>query len=314
MPGTRPGMTANMFTLAHLSDVHLAPLPTPRVSELINKRLTGYINWRLKRHLVHRRDVLDALVDDLKAQAPDHIAVTGDIANIALEEEFARGRKWLQELGSRNDVSFVPGNHDAYVRQAFRYAPQWAPYMTGDDGAVGFPYVRRRGPLALIGLSTGISTAPFMATGRLGAAQIKALGPLLDTLKAEGLFRVVLIHHPPVSKAKSHKRLLDAWALLEAIAAHGAELLLHGHDHLHMLNWLDGPGGTRVPAVGVPSASAAPGMAHDAATYNLYRVDGAPGAWRCTMTSRGMSANGAIVESAPVDLRVVPAKAGTQTR
>ena len=55
--------------------------------------------------------------------------------------------------------------------------------------------------------------------------------------------------------------------------------MLHGHDHVHMLNWLDGPDGTRVPAVGVPSASAAPGMSKDAAAYNLYAIDGAPGAW-----------------------------------
>ena len=213
-----------------------------------------------------------------------------------------RGRKWLQQLGSRNDVSFVPGNHDAYVRQAFRYAPQWAPYMTGDDGAVGFPYVRKRGPLALIGLATAIATPPFMATGRLGKAQSDALGPLLDELKTEGLFRVILIHHPPVTKAAEHKRLLDAWALVETIAAHGAELLLHGHDHLHMLNWLKGPAGTRVPAVGVPSASAAPGLSHDAAAYNLYRVDGAPGAWRCEMVSRGFADGGRIVESTPVSL------------
>jgi 3',5'-cyclic AMP phosphodiesterase CpdA len=162
--------------------------------------------------------------------------------------------------------------------------------------------VRRRGPLALIGLSTGVSTAPFMATGRLGEAQIKALGPLLDALKTEGLFRTILIHHPPVSKAESHKRLLDAWALLETVAAHGAELLLHGHDHLHMLNWLAGPAGTRVPAVGVPSASAAPGTAHDAAAYNLYAIDGAAGAWTCTMVSRGIGERGAIIEGAAVTL------------
>ena len=290
------------FTLAHLSDVHLAPLPTPRVGELLNKRVTGYINWLRKRRRVHDRSVLDFLVDDLMEQAPDHIAVTGDIANIALEEEFVRGRKWLQQLGSFKDVSFVPGNHDAYVRQAVRYAPQWAPYMTGDNGVVGFPYVRRRGPIALVGLSTAIATAPFMATGRLGEAQVKALGPLLDALKAEGLFRVILIHHPPVTEAQSHKRLLDAWALVETIAGHGAELLLHGHDHLHMLNWLTGPGGTRVPAIGVPSASSAPGLSHDDAAYNLYRIDGAPGAWTCTMTSRGIVPGGGIAERAPVSL------------
>ena len=291
-----------MFTLAHLSDVHLAPLPRPRLGDLMGKRLTGYINWLRKRRRVHDSGVLNALVDDLNAQAADHVAVTGDLANIALEEEFARGRKWLQQLGSFTTVSFVPGNHDAYVRQAVRYAPQWAPYMTGDNGAVGFPYLRRRGPVALIGLSTAIATAPFMATGRLGTAQIDAVVPMLDKLKAEGLFRVILIHHPPVTQAPSHKRLLDAWALVETIAAHGAELLLHGHDHVHMLNWLNGPGGTRVPAVGVPSASAAPGQSHDDAAYNLYGIDGAPGAWRCTMTTRGMVAGGRIVERPPVAL------------
>jgi 3',5'-cyclic AMP phosphodiesterase CpdA len=290
------------FTLAHLSDPHLAPLPQPRIGELFNKRITGYINWRRKRHLVHQRAVLDALVDDLEAQAPNHIAVTGDIANIALEEEFVRGRKWLQELGSINDVSFVPGNHDAYVRQAFRYAPQWAPYMSGDGGAVGFPYVRRRGPLALIGLSTGVSTAPFMATGWLGRAQLEALAARLAALKQEGLFRVVLIHHPPVSAAGWHKRLTDAEALRAVIARHGAELILHGHDHRAMLNWLEGPDGARVPAVGVPSASAAPGTTHDAAAYNLYRIDGEAGAWRCDMLSRGMNAEGGIGEVGRLDL------------
>jgi len=291
-----------VFTLAHLSDLHLSPLPRPRLSELMNKRITGYINWLRKRRFLHDRAVLETLIEDLKDQAPDHIAITGDIANIALEEEFVRGRNWLQHLDSFKSVSFVPGNHDAYVRHAVRYAPQWAPWMTGDDGLVGFPYVRRRGPIALIGLSTAIATPPFMATGRLGEAQIKALGPLLDKLKTEGLFRVILIHHPPVTKAAEHKRLLDAWALVETIAAHGAELLLHGHDHLHMLNWLKGPAGTRVPAVGVPSASAAPGLSHDAAAYNLYRVDGAPGAWRCEMVSRGFADGGRIVESTPVSL------------
>ena len=291
-----------MFTLAHLSDLHLSPLPRPRLGELMNKRITGYINWLRKRRFLHDRAVLETLIEDLKDQAPDHIAITGDIANIALEEEFVRGRNWLQHLDSSKTVSFVPGNHDAYVRHAVRYAPQWAPWMTGDDGLVGFPYVRRRGPIALIGLSTAIATPPFMATGRLGEAQIKALGPLLDKLKTEGLFRVILIHHPPVTKVAEHKRLVDAWALVETIAAHGAELLLHGHDHLHMLNWLKGPAGTRVPAVGVPSASAAPGMSHDAAAYNLYRVDGAPSAWRCEMVSRGFADGGRIVESTPVTL------------
>ncbi len=203
--------------------------------------------------------MLAKIVADLRMQVPDHIAVTGDIANIALEQEFERGRKWLQNLGALRDVSFVPGNHDAYVPKAVRYAPAWAPYMSADDGAAGFPYLRRRGPLALIGLSTAMPTPLFMATGRLGAAQLKRFADMLAALAHESLFRVVLIHHPPVSPRPASKRMDDSAEFLRVIAAHGAELVLHGHDHLHMLNWLAGPNGARVPAVGVPSASAAPG-------------------------------------------------------
>jgi 3',5'-cyclic AMP phosphodiesterase CpdA len=285
------------FTLAHLSDPHLAPLPQPDWRELIGKRATGYFNWRRRRRFIHDADVLATIVADLKAQRPDHIAVTGDIANIASAAEFRAGRAWLDSLGDASNVSFVPGNHDIYVRRATAYAAGlWGDHMRGDDGAAEFPYLRRRGPAALIGLSSGVPTAPLMATGWVGARQLARFKTLLETIKGEGLFRVVLIHHPPVSKAARHKRLRDAAALLRVIAEHGADLLLHGHDHLAILNWLEGPGGTRVPAVGVPSASAAWGTSKNAAGYNLYSIDGTSGDWRCEMICRGIDAAGAVTE------------------
>jgi 3',5'-cyclic AMP phosphodiesterase CpdA len=286
-----------VFLLAHLSDPHLAPLPAPHWSKLINKRLTGYLNWQRKRRFIHDAGVLAKIVADLIAQKPDHIAVTGDLANIALPEEFTRGRAWLEGLGTPQNVSLVPGNHDAYVRRGVKYAAQrWGAYMSGDGGGDGFPYLRQRGPLALIGMSTAVPTALGLATGRLGAKQLAALADMLNTLKRENLFRVVLIHHPPVSQARWYKLLRDAPALKHVIAAHGAELLLHGHDHLAMLNWLEGPNGTRVPAVGVPSASAAPGTAKNAAGYNLYAIDGSGGAWTCEMIARGITSNGDVNE------------------
>jgi 3',5'-cyclic AMP phosphodiesterase CpdA len=286
-----------MFTLAHLSDPHLAPLPKPRWSELIGKRVTGYINWQRKRRFIHDPAVLAQIVADMKAQGCDHIAVTGDIANIALAAEFPRGRDWLESLGSPRDVTFVPGNHDVYVQEAASFAArQWGANMSDDDGVGGFPFLRRRGPLALIGLSTGVPTAPFLATGWIGTKQLAGLAAILNQLKNENLFRVLLIHHPPVSEAARHKRLLDAPVLLRVIAAHGADLVLHGHDHVHMINWLNGPNGSRVPAVGVPSASAVSGKAKDAAAYHLYRIEGSCGAWNCELISRGIGANGEIVQ------------------
>jgi 3',5'-cyclic AMP phosphodiesterase CpdA len=101
------------FTLAHLSDPHLPPLPKPRLSELAGKRVLGYVNWTRNRHKYQRREVLDALVADMKAQGPDHIAVTGDLVNLALEAEFAPARAWLEGVGPPDRVTTIPGNHDA---------------------------------------------------------------------------------------------------------------------------------------------------------------------------------------------------------
>lgn len=286
-----------MFTLAHLSDPHLAPLPAPGWTELIGKRVTGYINWQRRRRFIHDPAALAAIIADIKANTPDHIAVTGDIANIGLANEYPPGRDWLESIGSTHDVTFVPGNHDVYVREAGIFAQRlWGKYMADDAGESGFPFVRRRGPVALIGLSTGVPTAPFLATGWLGAKQLAGLALSLNALKNEELFRVILIHHPPLSESGRSKALLDAPVLKRIIAAHGADLLLHGHDHLHMINWLEGPNGTRVPAVGVPSASAAPGTSRDAAAYNLYRIDGARGAWKCELISRGLTSSGEVVQ------------------
>lgn len=283
-----------MFTLAHLSDPHLAPLPRPARRELIGKRVTGYFNWQRKRRFIHDPAVLRRVIGDLKTTATEHIAITGDFANIALPEEFENLRRWLPGLGPQYDLTVIPGNHDVYVPGALEMMREaTADSMRGDDTSAEFPFVRRRGEVALVALNTGVPTPPLMATGRLGEDQLARLARLLPALKDERLFRVVLIHHPPESDAPRHKRLIDARDFKAVIARHGAELILHGHDHIHQLHWLIGPEG-RVPAVGVPSASAAPGKSVDAGGYNLYRVDGAAGAWRCEMEMRGIDDGGRV--------------------
>ena len=121
------------FTLAHLSDPHLPPLPAARLRDLAGKRAFGYLNWTRNRHKFHRRDVLDALVSDMQAQTPDHIAITGDLVNLALEAEFAPSRAWLESVGAADRVTVIPGNHDAYVRVTrHRFAEAWGSYLDSD--------------------------------------------------------------------------------------------------------------------------------------------------------------------------------------
>ena len=285
-----------MFTLAHLSDVHLSPLPRPRPAELLNKRGLGFINWLRGRRLAHSAEALDAIAHDIKLCRADHIAVTGDLVNLSLEAEYKRARALLERLGPPRNVTFVPGNHDIYVRGTEQWpAKYWGDYMRGDDGLEHFPFLRRRGDVALIALSTALPTGPFLATGRLGDDQLASLARALD--ETSGLFRVVLIHHPPVSPSSRYlRRLTDAAEFRDVLAGHGAELVIHGHDHCRSLVWLDGPT-KQIPAVGVPSASAqAPHGHEDTSGYNLFHIDGAAGAWRCEMVTRQLRADGSIGE------------------
>jgi 3',5'-cyclic AMP phosphodiesterase CpdA len=289
-------MTA--FTLAHLSDPHLPPMPVPRLRDLAGKRAFGYLNWQRNRQGVHRRDVLDALVSDLQAQSPDQIAVTGDLVNIALEAEFAPARAWLESVGAPDRVTVIPGNHDTYVRATqHRFAEAWGNYLRSDgapDSSVMFPSLRRRGPLALISTSTAVPTPPLMATGRLGRSQLEALERMLAGLSADDVFRVLLIHHP--LRSDSHiKRLTDSADLQALLKRHGVELVLHGHDHVHSTIWIDGPQG-QIPVVGVPSASAVAHGRYPAAAYNLFSIAREGTAWRCEQTVRGIDDNRRVRE------------------
>ncbi len=278
-----------MFTLAHLSDPHLGPMPRVQLNQLMSKRIFGYINWHSNRQRVHRPEVVKDLIDNVHAAAPDHIAVTGDLVNLALPEEITAARAWLDKLGDPEHVTVIPGNHDAYVPGALtktRY--HWRPYMLGDSEAgVSFPFVRDRGPVAIVGVNSARATGPFRATGHLSQRQLGELREKLRTLGEAGKFRVVLLHHPPAPHfVLKSARLVEAEEFLEVLRDEGAELVLHGHMHSGSLVYVPGKHG-EIPVVGVPSASNPPGNTHPAAAFNLYRISGEPGAFKCHMTSVG---------------------------
>ncbi len=316
-----------VFSLAHLSDLHL-PLRPGAVSlrELTGKQVLALLAWRRKRSRAPQMS--GALLNDLAAHAPDHLAVTGDLVNLAAASEFGEARAWLEKLGPPERVSVVPGNHDETAAQPWRTGiGQWEGWMQGDAGAIDggaidggandggtgegdpFPFLRRRGPLAVIGLSTAVPTPIGSAAGRLGAGQLRRLEALLGDTRREDLFRVVLLHHPPVAgRGGPRKALQDRSALCAVLRRCGAELVLHGHHHVTRLAAVPGPDGP-VPVCGVPSASAArhepepPG-------WRLYRVTREDGGWRIASHGRQYDpARGGFRPSGSWTLRV-PSFAG----
>jgi len=284
-----------MFRLAHLSDIHLGPLPAITYRELASKRITGYVNWRRNRRHHMQDGIAERLIEDLRQSPHDHIAVTGDLVNLALDGEIEMARLWLEALGPHDSVTVVPGNHDAYVPGALdRICHAWGEWMRGDGSnhpvqRGDFPFLRRRGAMALIGVSSARATAPFMASGSFSARQGKRLDRILDQTGDEGLFRVVMIHHPPVHGATaSHKRLFGIGRFQQVLARRGAELVLHGHTHLPTTHWIEGRDG-RVPVVGVAAAGQATGSAKPAAQYNHFEISERQGAWHVRLTRRGIA-------------------------
>jgi len=284
-------MKANeTFTLAHLSDPHLADISGSQFSEFLNKRFFGYLKWRLRRKSEHHDDVLAAMIQDVRTARPDHIVVTGDLTHLGLAAEFARAKELLAALGSPSQVTVIPGNHDAYVDGALdSRLTQWAEYMVSDGIKVGagadcalqavFPSLRVRNGVALIGVSTAQPCSTFLAVGCIGNDQQQRLQRILIETGQQDLFRVVLIHHPPKSGVVSwRKRLTDAEIFQKTLQDCGVELILHGHSHHPSRTYLETSAG-RIPVIGVPSASASGKNPERRARYHLYRLSPRVDGW-----------------------------------
>ncbi len=274
--------------IAHLSDLHLLALEGAVPFRLLNKRLTGYINLRLHRGAAHRPWAARAAAHAIREMNVEHVVITGDVSNLALEAEFALVRAFLDDdLGLPPDrVSIVPGNHDAYTAGSFRsrrFTQYLAPFMTSDlpdlvdgEGFGIFPFVRLRGPVAFIGLSTARPRPPLVASGSLGKRQLSALDKVLAHPEVARRTPVILQHHPwhnpPTYAKRLFEGLLDANAEGRALSEVERGLLLHGHLHVRVHRQLPTNRGA-IDAVGATSASLIHDKADKMAGFNLYEID-----------------------------------------
>ena len=224
-----------MYRLAHISDPHLGPMARPRLRELANKRITGYFNWRRGRDRMHDMDLLERLLDRHARAAAQPHRVHGrphqyraawrvpDRADVPRKARSARPR----QLRAGQPRRLCPQEHSA-ISSASRALDD-----LGQRPVRGLSLCQDDGPIAIVGTSSAVPTGPFIASGTLGREQRKTLGNVLAFLGQQPLARVVLIHHPPHrGGAKAGRGLTDATAFEEIMDKSGAELILHGHNHV----------------------------------------------------------------------------------
>lgn len=275
--------------IAHLSDLHVLGDDEVPFHRYLNKRITGYVNLKYRRHAVHKRTVVQQLARELRARQVDHVVITGDVSNLALEGEFASVKRLLSEdLGlSPKQVSLIPGNHDLYTRGSAkqkRFASYFGEHLESDVPGVAvdhpsgpFPYVQLRGEAAIIGLSTALPRPPLFASGEVGKKQLEALSRLLAHPEVTSRIPIVLLHHPPHNPTKPvsvlMKGLYDAPALREVLGETKRPLVLHGHLHERMHHRLPTAKGS-IESVGATSSSLLDENPARMAGFNWYEIEG----------------------------------------
>lgn len=292
--------TGTAFVLAHVSDPHFACVDHLQNRDFFTKRLLGYLRYKLKRQAGQNSELLTILHQDLQRTKPDHIVITGDLTQLGLPAEFAAARAWLQSLGTPNNVTVVPGNHDTYVQTQWQESfACWLEYMAADKqsqptaaitGLGGlFPSLRIRGPLALIGINTAYPSRLHLADGTIGSEQLRRLETLLEQIADQHLFRIILIHHPPLQDVVTRRRnLTDASSLLLVLKRQGAELVLFGHAHKTIYGTLETDAGV-IPVMGAPSASSLSSKDGQQAKYFLYNIVSTAKGWQIHMQERVFS-------------------------
>lgn len=272
-----------MFRIAHVSDLHVLSRTSAEWRRIIfNKRLTGYVNLILHRGRVHRRDYLLAVLS-AAAKHADHLVVTGDITNLALEHEYEQATALLDEAALRTEVSVVPGNHDIYLpstQRHRRFAHHFERFLQSDLPDLArelpaghFPCVKLRGKVAIIALSSAVPRPPFVSAGYLGQAQLEAFQSVLAHPEIKARMPVVLIHHPPVDSRcrlmQLRDGLVDAARLRSALMRLARGAVLFGHIHVRVRCTL----GTPIGELDIIAASGAALDHPDSsvrAGFNLY--------------------------------------------
>ncbi len=236
-----------MLRIAHISDLHVLDLAGTQWHQFLNKRVTGAMNLAGMRRNAHPVSLAEKLADRLAAGDIDHVILTGDLTNLALDSEFKRVLEVVQRIGPPSFVTVIPGNHDMYTRGALRHHrfEKWfGPYLVDDadehhsaltKGRLHYPFMRAPAPhVRIYGMSSAIPTPPLLAFGHVGRHQLDRLRQLVAEEPPGVTVRLCLVHHNlhhRIGAAEYVASLVDRKAFSRVMHEIRATAVLHGHTH-----------------------------------------------------------------------------------
>lgn len=275
------------FKIGHISDLHVWKMQNVRATDFLNKRLVGGANLLLKRNSSHSPAVIRKALERLNDLQVDHVCITGDMTNLALPSEFIAARDIVEEIpDSLSRVSVIPGNHDYYTRAAERrrfFETTFEPWLYSDLPAYqlpsGYPFCHLKDGVAIVGLNSGISSAPMMAIGKVKPDELRAAAALLSDPAVRSRFVVVMVHHPllptPFVKVQATRHLVNASDVLRVLRESQVDLAIHGHNH-HVsttkIPHLKGQGNMWICEAGSTSYNS-PADPHFAGSFNVFSIE-----------------------------------------
>lgn len=225
--------------IGHLSDVHVPAPGSMRIRDAFSKRLTGWLNFKLKREKEYDVEVLKKAVDRLIEANVDLVVISGDLSNLSFRAEYERAFAILSKFTSANvPWVVIPGNHDRYLPSSDdgTFEEIFEAHLGEPlDGGERWPRLHKLNGITIVGLNSAVPTPPFQAWGRVGEHQIAAVERAIPAILERGVPVLVAVHHhigKAPNKAKDHERnLKDSDAVVALTEKLGAKLLIHGHNH-----------------------------------------------------------------------------------
>jgi 3',5'-cyclic AMP phosphodiesterase CpdA len=232
----------------HISDIHAGVMPRNPCA-WTDKRALGALNQLLRRKRRLHMEYLARATTRIRSLEPDWVVITGDLTSIGSPDEFALALEALRPLhegASPAPILFVPGNHDAYVRDPASAAAlqnafavlnggRWTPEPANKSSNGGLPAEIALPNLNIFVLDECRPTLPWLSTGQLSAAARGKFLAWTERPRLTGEKRLVVGHYPARlangRRIDWRRRLEDDHLLQDALDNGRIDVALCGHCH-----------------------------------------------------------------------------------